>query len=146
MTFLSFGDELCQYVAAQVPASALVYGTNLFSGRLQDQPDAQAAIWVGGGAAPPMVLAGSSAPLVKVDEPAAQVMVRGTVSGYTAAETMIQAIYKVLQSLTEVTLVTSGLVVKSSWPLQSPTYIGRDEISRHMFVQNYRFFVENANR
>lgn len=143
---LSFGDELCQYLAATMVSPSLTYGTNLFSGRLQDTPDLQAAIWVGPGAAPPLALGGPTAPIVKVDEPNVQVMVRGTLNGYAAAETMIQAIYKVLHSLDQVTLITNGLVVKASWAVQAPGYIGRDEAQRHLFVQNFKMLIENANR
>jgi hypothetical protein len=146
MPFLSFGDELCQYVAAHVTSPALAYGTNLFSGRLTDSPDAQAAIWVGGGSPPPLTFDGSSATVMKVDEPSAQVMVRGALNGYTAAETMIHAIYQALQSLDQVTLAAGGIVVKGAWALQHPAYIGRDEVQRHLFCQNWRFLYENANR
>jgi hypothetical protein len=95
------------------------------------------SIWPYGGALPHLV--------DNIDEPTFQVRVRDVVA--TSGEATIQAIFNALHGIYERELVAGG-----DWhwnrlfALQEPIYLGRDEVQRRLWVQNFRGFCRNPFR
>ena len=142
---VELADEITRYLHAQIPA--LVTGTNLFIGRIPDNPEAtDAAVGVTetGGAAPLLTQIGQSQADIKVDRPSFQVRVRDPT--YTSGYATAYSIFSKLQSVVEQTIVTGGSTYHSIWALQSPTYVGRDDVQRHEWVQNFLCHWEDPNR
>ena len=138
------GDEVVRYLAAQV--AGLTAGTNIFVGRIPDQPetsDAAVGVVETGGTSPLLEMLGGSAPNLKVDRPSFQVRVRDP--DYPSGYARCQAIYKALQDVIETTLVTGGSTYHTIWALHSPAYLGRDAVQRHEWSQNFLAHWENPN-
>lgn len=138
-------DEITRYLHAQIPA--LVVGTNMFIGRVPDTPEAPNAcvgIIETGGTAPLTTQIGQSQADIKVDRPSFQVRVRDP--DYTTGYATIQNIYSKLRPIVEQTIVGGGSLIHNLEALQSPTYIGRDEVQRHSFTMNFLAVWENPNR
>ena len=143
----SVGDELCMYLQAQSVGNFNGVGTvNLFSTLMPDQPDLAACVIERGGLPALLTLTGQNGPESKFDQPTVMVRVRSGMDGYAAGNNLAQLIYKTLQGVTETTLNAGGSLFHLIVALQFPMYLGRDERQRHMWSQNFRIMVENAQR
>lgn len=124
---------------------------NCFVSLLPDKPDQAAAIIERGGMAPIMVLTGKASGTgqtaeMKLDQPVVQILVRGSMTGFTSANTLTENIFSKLQGVNETTLNTSGAFFHLIQAMQSPVYIGRDNKERHQWSQNYHIMWENPQR
>src|SRR5438105_3032502 len=129
MAFKGPADELGQYLGSGPAGLALTLGTNLFVGRLPDQPDNCVAVYETGGTMPLMVI---GTPDVKIDRPGFQVRVRD--ESYTTGEQTITKCFKALQGVYNTTLISGGGIWKLLYATHSPMSIGRDAKQRHEFT------------
>jgi hypothetical protein len=141
-------DEICEYLVAFTPAItvgnpgvAISWNTgtndNLFGYEMPNSPAACVSVVVYGGAMPHLI--------DSIDEPTFQVRIRDVIA--TTGEGTAQAIFNALHGVFEQPLVVSG-----DWhwnrifAIQNPIYLGKDDVNRHNWCQNFRGFVRNPNR
>jgi hypothetical protein len=129
---MAFLPELGTYLAANVTASTLTLGTNLFLGRLPDTPDTCVALIETGGLSGVEAMGGSSLPAYT--RPRAQVLVRA--AAYSDASSLAEDIYKQVQKIDNESL--SGVYYLRAEGLQSPFYLDRDGQERAVFTCNYQ--------
>lgn len=137
-------DEITQFLAEWTPTitvgnpgESIAVGTNLFGYEMPNSPPACVSIWPYGGAMPHLV--------DNVDEPTFQVRVRDVIA--TTGEGTIQAIFNALQGIYERSLITGGdWYWNRIFAIQPPVYLGKDDVQRHQWCQNFRGFVRNPNR
>lgn len=109
-------------------------GTNLFLSRMPETPDACVCIYEGEGGMPEFTM-GSTI----LDNPAIQIIVRGTREDYVTARDKAQTIRLLLASVANQTL--SGVTVLRIAPIGSVLPMGLDKNDRPMISTNYRAIV-----
>ena len=122
-------DDVGTLLAAQV--GSLTLGTNLFLGRLPDEPDTAVALFETGGEAPVNTMGGG---LYEVEQPRLQVLTRG--ASYSATHALAMSVWLVLEATTNDTL--SATLYYRITAVQSPFPIERDSKDRIVFSQNFR--------
>ena len=122
-------DDVGTLLAAQV--GSLTLGTNLFLGRLPDEPDTAVALFETGGEAPVNTMGGG---LYEVEQPRLQVLTRG--ASYSATHALAMSVWLVLEATTNDTL--SATLYHRITAVQSPFPIERDSKDRIVFSQNFR--------
>lgn len=123
-------DDLGTYLAAQV--GSLTLGTNLFLGRLPDDPDTCVALYEYGGDAPLSTMGSDAMP--PIERPRIQVLTRA--SGYSSARTLSLQCFTAVEGVLNETL-SSTLYYRIS-ANQSPFPLERDSRDRVLFAQNFR--------
>lgn len=121
-----------------------IVATDLFAGRMPDQPDVCMVIAETGGRDPLMVMGSDT---INVERPGFQVHIRDT--SYAAGEARAYAVFALLEGITEAPLVSgtpSGATYKLIHASQSPHHIGLDDQQRHLWVQNFSVLWENPDR
>lgn len=108
----------------------------IFIGRRLETPDAQIIIFGTGGQAPN--------PRWLLDFPTFQVMVRGDIDGYAAAETKIQAVKDALFGI-DPYVFGDGDRWSGVTMLGDIAFLRYDDKSRPMFVCNFRVIKEPAD-
>jgi hypothetical protein len=142
-------EEICEFLVSfspaitlGTPAAALSFNPtgstgNIYGFDMPDKPDACISIWPYGGSLPHLV--------DNVDEPTFQVKVRDMV--VPSGEKTIQGVFNALHGIYERALVPAGdWYWNRMFALQNPIYLGRDDVQRHLWVQNFRGFVRNPFR
>lgn len=103
-------------------------GTNIFCGRMPDDPDICIGVFQYGGQ-----------PIDEVTEdmefPGLQVVIRGAKNGFDAGMTMAEAVRAALHGITDTTLTTTYYYRISA--NQSPEQMGLDANDRPLFVINF---------
>ena len=123
-------DDLGTYLAAQV--GTLTLGTNLYLGRMPDEPDTCVALYEYGGDAPVNVMGGDSMP--PVEQPRIQILTRA--SGYSSARTLALECWTAVEAVLNESL--SGTLYHRVSANQSPFPLERDSRDRVLFAQNFR--------
>jgi len=123
-------DDLGTYLAAQV--GTLTLGTNLYLGRMPDEPDTCVALYEYGGDAPVNVMGGDSMP--PVEQPRIQILTRA--SGYSSARTLALECWTAVEAVLNESL--SGTLYHRVSANQSPFPLERDSHDRVLFAQNFR--------
>lgn len=136
-------DDVAAYIDAHI--ADLTLATNLFSGRYPDKPDDCVTVFARPGAPPLTTLTGHGAlPEMKTDQPMIQIRVRTMT--YGPGQAWADAIFGLLQGITETVLDSGGGVVHLIDAMQSPAHLGIDEKQRHEWSQNFHVLWENPNR
>lgn len=108
-------------------------GWRLGVGRMTDDPDTQVCLYDGPGELPN--------PKWLLEYPYIQVMVRGTVDGYAAANQKMSDVYDVLLGHPPIDFIEGdridGITVASN-----PSFIGNDQKNRPLLSANFRFIYE----
>jgi len=123
-------DDLGTYLASQV--GTLTLGTNLYLGRMPDEPDTCVALYEYGGDAPVNVMGGDSMP--PVEQPRIQILTRA--SGYSSARTLALECWTAVEAVLNESL--SGTLYHRVSANQSPFPLERDSRDRVLFAQNFR--------
>lgn len=123
-------DEIGTYLAAQV--GSLTLGTNLFLGRMPDDPDTCVALYEYGGDAPVNTMGSDAMP--PVEQPRIQILVRA--SGYSSARTLSLECWTAVEAVLNEEL--SGTRYHRIAANQSPFPLERDSHDRVLFAQNFR--------
>ena len=123
-------DELGTYLDAQV--ASLTLGTNLFLGRLPDDPDTCVVLYEYGGDAPVNTMGSDAMP--PVERPRIQIMTRAT--GYSSARTLSLECWTAIEAVLNESL--SGTLYHRISANQSPFPLERDSQDRVLFAQNFR--------
>ncbi len=123
--------DIGTYLVSSVTDTSLTAGTNLFYGRLPDDPDACVALFETGGS-PPSHTLGPDA-VAPMENPRIQVLVRSV--AYADASSLIVDIWKQLEQVTNDTL-TSTLYQRVE-AVQSPFPLERDTRERLVMVCNF---------
>lgn len=123
-------DEVGTYLEAQV--GSLTLGTNLFLGRLPDDPDTCVVVYEYGGDAPVSTMGSDAMP--PVEQPRIQVLTRA--SGYSSARTLALSCFTAVESILNESL--SGVRYHRISAIQSPFPLERDSHDRVLFAQNFR--------
>jgi len=123
-------DDLGTYLATQV--GTLTLGTNLYLGRMPDEPDTCVALYEYGGDAPVNVMGGDSMP--PVEQPRIQILTRA--SGYSSARTLALECWTAVEAVLNESL--SGTLYHRVSANQSPFPLERDSRDRVLFAQNFR--------
>jgi hypothetical protein len=123
-------DDLGTYLATEV--ASLTLGTNLFLGRLPDDPDTCVAVYEYSGDDPVNVMGGPGLP--PVEQPRVQVAVRA--AGYATAHTLAVECWTALEQVLNETLTSTRYHRVAA--IQSPFPMRRDDQDRVVFAQNYR--------
>jgi len=123
-------DDIGTYLASQV--GSLTLGTNLFLGRLPDDPDTCVALYEYGGETPVSTMGGDAMP--PVEQPRIQVNVRAP--GYPSAHTLALSVWTALEAILNETLTSTRYHRVAA--IQSPFPLERDSADRVIFAQNYR--------
>lgn len=123
-------DDLGTYLAANV--GSLTLGTNLFLGRMPDDPDTCVTLYEYSGNDPVNVMGGDAMP--PVEQPRVQVATRA--AGYATAHDLAYTCWTQLEGVLNETL-TSTLYHRVE-ALQSPFPLSRDAQDRVVFAQNYQ--------
>lgn len=152
-TPLSLGAEIATYLQS-VSVLALNFsnpGTlNLFVGGIPDPknvPDLSVTVMEGGGIGPVMTLTNGQASLVnKLDRPVVQIVTRAAMGGYIAGNTLVNGIFSALQGIANTQLNAGGATFTLIMANQSPVYLGRDELQRHRWSQNFSSWWQNDQR
>jgi hypothetical protein len=123
-------DDLGTFLDSQV--ASLTLGTNLFLGRMPDEPDTCVALYEYGGDVPLNVMGGDSMP--PVEQPRLQVLTRA--SGYSSARTLALECWTAVESVLNESL--SGTLYHRIAANQSPFPLERDSQDRVIWAQNFR--------
>ena len=127
-------DDLGTYLAAQVPS--LTVGTNLYLGRMPDDPDTCVALYEYSGDDPVSVMGSDGMP--PVEQPRVQVAVRA--AGYSTAHDLAYTCWTSLEAVLNETLTATRYHRVSA--IQSPFPMMRDAQDRVVFAQNYQVIKE----
>jgi hypothetical protein len=120
--------DLANYLDTNV--TGLILGTNLFIGRMPDDPNACVALYEYGGTAPDQTMGGT---LPVLQNPSVQVRVRDT--AYSSAETTANLCFVALEGIVNETINTTRYNRVTA--IQSPFPLERDPEDRIIFVQNF---------
>lgn len=123
-------DEIGTYLEAQVGSLAL--GTNLFLGRLPDDPDTCVVVYEYGGETPVNTMGSDAMPYV--EQPRIQVLTRA--AGYSSARTLALQCWTAIEGVLNESL--SGTRYHRIAANQSPFPLERDSQDRVLFAQNFR--------
>lgn len=119
-------------IAAHLVAQGLgVLGTDLFIGKLPNDPDACGVVYETGGLAPEM---GFGAAGVKHETPAIQVVFRGAPGDYAGPRAKAESAYRALAAVEAQAL--SGTFFHFVHPQQSPFLLNRDQAERVLLAFN----------
>lgn len=110
---------------------SLTLGTNLFLGRLPDEPDTAVALFETGGEAPVNTMGGGQ---YELEQPRLQVLTRG--AAYSATHTLAMSVWLELEAIANSTL--SSTLYQRITAVQSPFPLERDSLDRIIFSQNFR--------
>ena len=124
-------DDVGTFMAANVTDVTLTLGTNLFLGRLPDDPDTCVAIYETAGTNPTDVFGANSAPPIEH----AGVMCHTRATSYSSCQSLAVDIMKTLSKVINETL-TSTYYYKVEVE-QSPFALERDEQERMVFSCNF---------
>jgi hypothetical protein len=127
-------SRLLEDVATRITVNigTLTLGTNLFLGRMPDDPDLCVALYQYGGEQAVATMGGDAMP--PIEQPRFQVVVRA--AGYTTAHDLASTIWGVLDSVLNESL-SSTLYYKITG-IQSPFPMDRDTQDRIVFAQNFK--------
>ena len=125
-------SDVSTYLAANVTDTSLVVGTNLFLGRLPEDPDTCVAIYEYSGEAPTNTFGTSTLPVM--ENPRIQVVARA--SAYSDASDLAVDVWKQLQKVDNETLSSTRYQRIDS--VQSPFALNRDERERMVMVCNFQ--------
>lgn len=120
------------YLVSTVTDVTLVAGTNLFYGRLPDDPDICVALFETGGSPPTSTLGADAVPLI--ESPRVQVMCRAP--AYADASTLSVDVWKQLQLVANDSL--SSTLYQRVNAVQSPFALERDSRDRLVMACNYQ--------
>jgi hypothetical protein len=120
--------DIANYLDANV--AGLTLGTNLFIGRMPDDPNACVAVYEYGGTRPDNTM-GGGAPVLQ--NPSVQVRVRDT--SYASAQTTANLCFVALEAIVDETINTTRYNRVTA--IQSPFPLERDPEERIVFVQNF---------
>lgn len=134
-------DDIADYLAAH---GIGVVGDDIFIDRIPAEPDDVVAVFERPGGPPLMTLTGGGVSETKADQPMIQIRVRAV--KYTDGKTTAEAIFALLQGVTETVLVVGGGIFHLISAVQSPAHLGIDENQRHEWSQNFSCLWENPNR
>ena len=123
-------DDVGTYLAGQV--GSLTLGTNLFLGRMPDEPDTCVALFEYGGDAPVNTMGSDAMP--PVEQPRIQILTRA--SGYSSARTLAISCFAALEAVLNESL--SGTRYHRVAANQSPFPLERDSRDRVVWAQNFR--------
>lgn len=126
-------DQISSYLAGQGVGTE---ATDLFVGRMPDQPDALVCLFETPGA--PL-----RASMVSAAEQRS-LQARARAATYTAAQTRIEQVYRLLHGLHETDLDGAHFVVIEA--RQPPFSLGEDEKRRNLWVVNFRVVWVNPER
>jgi hypothetical protein len=126
-------EAIGNYLVAQGQGTL---GTNLFLSRMPETPDACVCIYEGEGGLPEFTMGNTI-----LDNPAIQIIVRGTREDYVTARDKAQTIRLLLAQLADQTL--SGVTVLRVAPIGSVLPMGLDKNDRPMVSTNYRAIVSS---
>jgi len=115
-------------------------GTDIFYGYLPETPDTLTVVYDTGGDIPDARLG--------YDYPTIQIRTRAAV-GATSIEdayNRIAAVYNVLHGLHNITLTDGTPLVDSLAVASAPFAIGKDDMGRAEFTQNYRLHIRNPTQ
>tara|TARA_R110000824_G_scaffold96453_4_gene230959 strand:- start:1273 stop:1680 length:408 start_codon:yes stop_codon:yes gene_type:complete len=129
---MAFLTDIGTYLAATVTNTNLILGTNLFLGRLPEDPDTCVAIVQTGGLAPVDTAGGSTLPAFT--QPRFQAMVRA--GNYATASSLAEDVFKKVQLIDNESL--SGTKYLRASGVQEPFPLDRDSRERMVFVCNYQ--------
>lgn len=123
-------NDLGSYLDTQL--ASLTLGTNLFLGRLPDNPDSCVALIEYAGQEPLNVMGSDAMP--PVEQPRVQVLSRA--ANYADAQTLAASVWSALEAVLNETLTSTRYfrvaAVQSLYPLE------RDSHNRVVFVQNFQ--------
>ena len=122
--------ELGTYLEAQV--ASLTLGTNLFLGRLPDDPDTCVVLYEYGGDVPVNTMGSDAMP--PVERPRMQILTRA--AGYSSARTLSLECWTAIEAVLNESL--SGTLYHRISANQSPFPLERDSQDRVLFAQNFR--------
>ena len=122
-------EELGAYLDSEIVT--LTAGTNLFYGRLPDDPDTAVALVEYGGEQPTSVMGSGTLP--PVESPRVQVICRA--AGYSSARSLAISVWAALEAVVNENL--SGVRFHRVAALQSAFPLERDARDRVVFVQNF---------
>ena len=123
-------DELGTYLEAQV--ASLTLGTNLFLGRLPDDPDTCVVLYEYGGDVPVYTMGSDAMP--PVERPRMQILTRA--AGYSSARTLSLECWTAIEAILNESV--SGTLYHRISANQSPFPLERDSQDRVLFAQNFR--------
>lgn len=123
-------EDIGTYLGAQV--GSLTLGTNLFLGRLPDEPDTCVALYETGGAEPLPVMGSDAVP--PIEQPRVQVLTRA--SSYSSARSLADLIFRALEQILNENL--SGTRYHRCAAVQSPFALERDSHDRVILAQNFQ--------
>lgn len=128
-------DDVADYLQQQGIGTR---GTDLFVGRMPDEPDAAVVLIDTGGGEPSLI--------DNIDTPSWQVRVRA--AAYPDAVAKAYAINDLLHGITESDLGAVGATSHFHlvWAIQSPVSLGQDDKQRSEFSQNFRAFWGDPGR
>ncbi len=126
-------EAIGNYLVAQGQGTL---GTNLFLSRMPETPDACICIYEGEGGLPEFTMGNTI-----LDNPAIQIIVRGTREDYVTTRDKAQTIRLLLSQLANQTL--SGVTVLRVSPIGSVLPMGLDKNDRPMVSTNYRAIVSS---
>ncbi|MGA1036649.1 MAG: minor capsid protein [Ilumatobacteraceae bacterium] len=123
-------DEVGAYLETEI--GSLTLGTNLFLGRMPDDPDTCVTVYEYGGDAPVNTMGSDAMP--PVEQPRIQILVRA--SGYSTARTLALSCWTAVEAILNENL--SGTRYHRVSANQSPFPLERDSQDRVLFAQNFR--------
>lgn len=121
-------EDIKDILTADSSTTVATFATDLFISELPASPDLCISLYDQGSWKPPEVNFDQEYPIL-------QVLVRGTVSGYTTAYELAEDIYDVLHTMKNTTKNSTFYI--SITAATSIMYIGRDEKNRPLFSTNY---------
>ncbi len=116
----------------------LTKGTNLFAGRLPEQPDAAVLVYEYEGQPAQYTMGNSGAVL---DRPRIQIMVRAARDGYAAGHSLAETLHRGLD-VTETTW--GGYRIHRCQPVSTLSSIGVDEADRPLFTVRFEMLTTRA--
>ncbi len=129
---MAFLPDVGTYLAATVSHTSLTLGTNLFLGRLPDEPDTCVALFETSGLVPIEAMGGSTLPAYI--QPRCQTLVRA--ADYATAAALAEDVFKKLTLVDNEAL--SGTRYLRIAGIQAPFYLERDGQERVVFACNYQ--------
>lgn len=123
-------DDLGGYLDTQL--GSLTAGTNLFYGRLPDDPDVCVALVEYGGEPPVSVMGATVFPVV--EQPRLQVLTRA--AGYASASSLAVSVWAVFEGVVNSTIGSTRYHRVAG--LQNPFPLERDSQDRVVFAQNFK--------
>ena len=128
---MSVLDEVGTYLASTVTNVTLTLGTNLFLGRLPDDPDTCVSVQETGGQGPINTMSNNSAPVI--EQPNVQTLIRA--SSYSTGRALAKDVFDQMNLVTNEDL--SSTRYERIEAIQSPFPIMRDSQDRAVFSINF---------